>query len=569
MLQILFALVAGVLTVGAPCILPLLPILLGASVGQKSKTRPLFIALGFIVMFSLAGLTLSFIVSSFMIPPDTLRNIAIGALGIFGLLMIFPKPFELLTTHLSFYITKAQGVGQKAGSGNFGGFVLGLILGLIWTPCAGPVLGSILTLIATQSNLGQAGVLLVAYAVGAGLPMLAIAYGGQAITAKVRIFSNYTNTAQKVFGIIIISLAAAMYFQYDLKFQAKILESYNFPSLEQKLLNPEKMQNKALEDKVLENKNPNSDPTKEMSIQRQQMINLDLQNYGQAPEFTGILQWLNSNPLTLAGLKGKVVLVDFWTYSCINCIRTFPHVTAWYEKYKDQGFVIVGVHTPEFEFEKVTKNVQTAMERYNINYPVAQDNSFATWNAYGNRYWPAHYLIDKEGDIRYYHFGEGNYDETENAIKYLLGLPGPVVNEKVQIPGPIKTPEIYFGMDRLEYLSSPQEPSETPFMYVFPDSLTGNYFSLQGIWQFDGEKAKLAQGAGKIKMKFFAGKIHMVARAETPVKVKITVDGKDAGMVTIGASDLYTLFNSQDYREHEIIIDIPQAGLEAFTFTFG
>lgn len=557
MIQIFFALLAGILTVGAPCILPLLPILLGASVGQTSRTRPLFIALGFITMFSLAGLTLSFIVTSLMVPPDILRNIAIAALAVFGLLMIFPKPFELLAQYLSGYITKAQGVSQKAGSGNFGGFVLGVILGLIWTPCAGPVLGSILTLIATQTNVAQAGVLLVAYAIGAGLPMLAIAYGGQFVTTRIKTLFRYTAALQKIFGVLIIALAAAMYFQYDLKFQAKILEYYNFPSLEEKLLKPKIMDGQGGQEAI--NKNAADGET----------LIMKLPDYGPAPEFTGISNWLNSEPLAMEALRGKVVLVDFWTYSCINCIRTFPFTAAWHEKYKDQGFVLVGVHTPEFEFEKVTANVQTALKRHNILYPVAQDNDFGTWRAYNNRYWPAHYLIDKEGNVRYYHFGEGKYEETENAIKFLLGLPGPVSASGQKTPGPVLTPEIYFGTARLEYLADSQKPAAMAADFSFPQKLDDNHFALEGRWQFGPENVKLAEGAGKIKMKFNAGKIHMVAQSGQAVAVAITVDGKSAGSVTIGPSDLYTLFDSEDYREHEIIIDIPGPGLEAFTFTFG
>jgi cytochrome c-type biogenesis protein len=229
MIQILFAILAGILTVGAPCILPLLPILLSASVGQQSKTRPLFIALGFIVMFSLAGLTLSAVVTRLMIAPDTLRNVAVFALLVFGFFMLWPKPFEILTTHLSKYITRAQSVTEQAGTGNFGGFVLGLVLGLIWTPCAGPVLGSILTLVATQTDTAKASILLVAYAIGAGIPMIIIAYGGQYVTTKIRWIAPYSRRIQQIFGVLIITLAIAMFYQYDLVLQAKLLEK--FPSV--------------------------------------------------------------------------------------------------------------------------------------------------------------------------------------------------------------------------------------------------------------------------------------------------------------------------------------------------
>lgn len=226
MLQLLFAILAGMLTVGAPCILPLLPILLGASVGQQSKTRPLFIAFGFIFTFSLAGLFLSALVQSFMIAPDALRNIAVFMLGLFGLLLLWQTPFKKLAVYLSGAVTGASSVAGQAGSGNLGGFVLGSLLGVIWTPCAGPVLGSILTLIATQADQIRAAILIVAYALGAGIPMVLIAYGGQYITQKVRWLANYSETLQRIFGSLIIALAIAMYFQYDLVLQAKLLELF-------------------------------------------------------------------------------------------------------------------------------------------------------------------------------------------------------------------------------------------------------------------------------------------------------------------------------------------------------
>lgn len=226
MIQILLAILAGLLTVGAPCILPILPILLGASVGQKSKSRPLFITFGFIVTFALAGLFLSLLVSRFHFSADSLRHVAVIALALFGLFMLWPLPFELLTAKLSGLINQAQQTASRAGSGNFGGFVLGVMLGIIWTPCAGPVLGSILTLIATQTKLTQASVLLLAYALGAGIPMLVISYGSQWITAKIRVLANHARLVQQIFGAIIILWALAIYLGYDLIIQAKIIEHY-------------------------------------------------------------------------------------------------------------------------------------------------------------------------------------------------------------------------------------------------------------------------------------------------------------------------------------------------------
>lgn len=297
--------------------------------------------------------------------------------------------------------------------------------------------------------------------------------------------------------------------------------------------------------------------------------NVDLKNYGPAPEFSGIAKWLNSEPLTMAALRGKVVLIDFWTYSCINCIRTLPYVTKWFDTYKDRGFVVIGVHTPEFAFEKETSNVQDAIKKFGIHYPVAQDNDYATWQQYNNRYWPAEYLIDQRGNVVYTHFGEGNYDITENAIRQLLGMDAEKKELNESRLQEVQSLEMYFGTDRLKYLSPAQKPSSVPKRYSLPDSLQLNEFAFEGVWQFGRQSVKLAEGAGKIKLKFHAGKIHLVAASAKASKLRIIVDGKVQPDVTVGESELYTLFDSDDYADHVIEITVEGAGFEAFTFTFG
>ncbi len=300
------------------------------------------------------------------------------------------------------------------------------------------------------------------------------------------------------------------------------------------------------------------------------MEKIQLDNYGPAPEFSGINKWLNSDPLTIQQLRGKTVLVDFWTYSCINCIRTLPYVTKWYDTYKDQGFVVVGVHTPEFAFEKVTGNVQTAIKRFKINYPVAQDNDYATWNNYNNQYWPAKYLIDKNGNIVYTHFGEGKYDVTENAIRQLLELDTTVGADTIRpLQGQVGSPEMYFGTARLEFLSADQKPSLAPAPFTLPANLKLNTFALEGEWQFFPDKIVLTKGPGKIKLHFSAGKLHIVAESPQPVALKITVDGRPQPDAIVNISQLYTLFDSNDYSDHTIEIEIPETGFEAFAFTFG
>jgi thiol-disulfide isomerase/thioredoxin len=288
-----------------------------------------------------------------------------------------------------------------------------------------------------------------------------------------------------------------------------------------------------------------------------------------APEFTGISAWLNSPPLTMAGLRGKVVLVDFWAYSCINCLRTLPFLIRWQHDYKDRGLVVVGVHAPEFKFEHDKKNVQAAVDRFGINYPVAQDNDLKTWNAFNNEYWPEEYLIDRTGKIVYVHIGEGNYDETENAIRKLLDAGPEVAPEKGADLSKIGSPEMYFGLDRVEALASPERPRAGTHTYTAPAALKLNQFALTGPWTLTGERATLAKAGGEIQLHCHAGKVFMVASSTAPVTLSVTVDGKPQPAVTVHESRLYTLFDSGDYRDHMVTITIPQAGFSAFTFTFG
>ncbi|TCV97589.1 thiol-disulfide isomerase/thioredoxin [Luteibacter rhizovicinus] len=293
----------------------------------------------------------------------------------------------------------------------------------------------------------------------------------------------------------------------------------------------------------------------------------------QAPEFTGIDTWLNSKPLTMQGLRGKVVLIDFWTYSCINCLRTLPHVTRWYDTYKDKGLVVIGVHSPEFPFEQQTANVKDAIARFGIHYPVAQDNDLATWDAWSNRFWPAEYLVDQRGNIVAHHYGEGNYAEMENAIRTLLGLPRLKEATEMDKDAPdfsaIGSQEMYFGSDRSEFNASPEGGKAGTRDFTAPSQLEPNKFALVGRWEIGRQNANLVSGTGEIRLHFKAAKVHMVASAIDATTLEILVDGKPQPPVTVQKSMLYTLFDSKDYREHVLTIRAPKANFHAFTFTFG
>jgi cytochrome c biogenesis protein CcdA/thiol-disulfide isomerase/thioredoxin len=377
------AFAAGMLTVASPCVLPTLPILLGVSVGRQDAWRPLYIAAGFTLTFSLLALGLGASAAALGLGPETWRNAATALLALCGVLMIWPAPFERLVAAVGGTALSRAGTLGGRGDGLVGGLLVGASLGAVWTPCAGPVLGSILTLVATAPHLGRAAALLVAFAVGASIPMLGIAYGGQWATTRARALLPYTQRLQRVFGVVVIGVAVIVHLRYDVALAAKAMGDVPDPPI------------------------------------------ATLGDYGEAPEFAAVDAWLNSAPLTMAGLRGKVVLVDFWTYDCINCARTLPHVARLHEHYASRGLVVVGVHTPEFTFERETAGVRAAIERFGIRYPVAQDNAYGTWKAYGNHYWPAQYLIDRRGHIVLEHQGEGGYDEMDEAIRHLLADSGP------------------------------------------------------------------------------------------------------------------------------------------------
>jgi thiol-disulfide isomerase/thioredoxin len=289
-----------------------------------------------------------------------------------------------------------------------------------------------------------------------------------------------------------------------------------------------------------------------------------------APGFTGISHWINSPPLSMEKLRGKVVLIDFWTYSCINCLRTLPHLKSWWAKYQDKGLVIVGVHSPEFDFEKKTANVEAAVKKYGIGWPVAQDNAMATWNAWNNRYWPAEYLIDQHGNVVMHHFGEGHYMETENAIRKLLDLE-PMTHEDVAAANlsRVGSPEMYLGSRRVRNMANPITPLFLSHDYKAPARLDLNKYALQGSWRMRGEYAQLTGDSGEIRLHFKSGKLHMVASSDQPVTLSITVDGNKQPSVTVQQSRLYTLFDSDNYNDHVVTIKIPKKGFKAFTFTFG
>lgn len=297
------------------------------------------------------------------------------------------------------------------------------------------------------------------------------------------------------------------------------------------------------------------------------------------PEFEGIEAWLNSEPLEQEDLRGKVVLIDFWTYSCINCIRTLPFITSWHEKYEDDGLVIIGVHTPEFAFEKVRKNVEKAMERHGIHYPVAQDNDFTTWNNYNNRYWPAKYLFDHNGLLRYTHFGEGQYDTTERNIQALLREAGEDVRAEITDMESdvdhrrIGTPETYLGYWRMDHNGNPETLlRDTPQEYTVPASTTFNTFYFDGNWEIKRQHSVLHDSEGAIVYRYRAATVNLVMGAPEgkTVRARVLIDGEDMGIIEVSEETLYELYSTPgEYDEHLLRLEFLDPGVEVYAFTFG
>src|SRR5208283_4200145 len=443
---------SGVITILSPCILPVLPIVLSGSVGG-GKARPFGVLTGFVVSFTAFTLALSAIVQALGIPVDALRIVAVVLIILFGVVMLVPwlsARFEMLTSRIARRpggagapVAVGAGAGAQKRNGYWSGVIVGLSLGLIWTPCVGPIMASVISLALTQHVDGGSVSITLAYTLGTSIPMLAIMLGGRALLKKVPALTRNAGNIQKGFGVLMILVGVAIGFGWDRQFQATILRL--FPNYGTGLTAIEKTApvQSALKTRepALAARTPKAG-TDVFSAPEAAPEKGVLGDYGAAPAFLTQGNWFNteglsptagqmaqgaSMPLTLEALRGKVVVVDFWTYSCINCVRTLPYLRAWYDAYRDKGLVIVGVHTPEFEFEKNPANVAKAIRELGVNWPVVQDNDYVQWNAYANMYWPAHYFIDAKGRVRYFHFGEGEDDVSEKVIQALLKEAGAIV----------------------------------------------------------------------------------------------------------------------------------------------
>lgn len=591
--------IAGVLTILLPCILPLVPIALGASVSSRNRFQPLVTIAGLIVSFVGFNYALIVLLSQFVSLSDYIRISAFYILFLMGIgFLVHKKLFSLPLALLGSIFFWEKGWIAVVVAGLFGlaaihfaarsatalqqigadvqgkarqelgvtslatSFLVGLTMGLVWVPCAGPALAFVLTLVREQPG-PQALFLLTCYGLGASLPLLLIGYGGRYVLGSVRSFSRYTEKVKQFFGIILIITAIALRFDLFISIQTYLAEHTRFGTI-----------GTDLEEMLF----PHPMPTIQAPSSNAAMPSLTLPKLSRAPALTGLGVWHNGGPLTAEDLKGKVVLIDFWTYSCINCIRTLPYIQGYWETFKDQPFVLIGIHTPEFIFEKDPYNVAKAIKKHGLTYPVAQDNDYGTWRAFANRYWPAKYLIDANGYIRYTHFGEGAYEETDLAIRSLLAEAGVVVDEPLTREAePAKrasvSAETYLGSRSWPAFGNRRgEPTGEVMQYTAPASLALHSYYLNGSWQLlDEEYQVLRSDAGEIRMKFLGGEINLVLGLEQgalPVTAEVMIDGERTKMFTVENHDLYPLFKGE-YGEHELILRLKGKGVQAYAFTFG
>ena len=556
-----FAFLSGIVTILSPCILPVLPIVLSGSVGGKRK--PLGVVAGFIGSFSVFTLLLSTLVQTFQIPPDTMRVAAVVIIVGFGLVMVLPglqKQFEIMASRM------VNNKNSKTGKTGFtGGLAIGAGLGLVWTPCVGPIMASVIGLAVSRQIDGGAVIIIVSYSIGTAIPMFAVMAGGRKLINRFPGLAGNTAKIQRVFGIIMILAGVSIGTGLDRQFQAKVLEV--FPRYGSGLTGFENTK------PVLDALNSRRDSGKEEVKLNDPPHNGRLQDYGPAPEILTQGEWFNSDPLSMADLKGKVVIIDFWTYSCINCIRTIPYLRSWYETYKDEGLVIIGVHSPEFAFERDPANVRQAIEDLGVSWPVVLDNSFDQWRAYNNRYWPAHYFIDAAGHIRYFHFGEGEYENSEKVIRALLKDAGSRIKEKAELPekegNDGRTAETYLGYGRAEgFLSENGGIKGNAAVYKLPETLKNGEWGLEGEWTLQRNYIE-SSGSGTLELGYEAKNVFLVIEPLSDnSRIQIYLDGLHDGTILPDRSRMYQILSLDVPGEHLLRLEV-EGVVRLYAFTFG
>jgi cytochrome c biogenesis protein CcdA/thiol-disulfide isomerase/thioredoxin len=589
-----FALLAGAGTALSPCVLPVLPALLSAG-GVGGRRRPLGIVLGLSITFTVTIVGLANVVDGVGLGSDPLRDLAIAVLLAFGVVLLAPG----LSARLEAPLSRLARFGPRdRGEGFLSGLLVGGALGFVYTPCASPILAAVISVSAAS---GRTVVLAIAYAGGSALVLLALTLGGRRLFDRVR-RGGRGPLLQRALGTIMILTAVAILTNLDVNFDQFVAEKIPDVNLTASLECSQTVTGRLHQ---ITGRHAKFTPANGSSSCHGSAGSVrvaaagaptatllaaarSLPKLGPAPAFTGTEDWFNTpagTPLSLQALRGRVVLVDFWTYTCINCIRTLPYLKAWDAAYRGDGLTIVGVETPEFSFEKDASNVRDAIGQFGLRYPVVQDNQMGTWNAYGNEYWPADYLIDAHGQVRYAAFGEGDYRQTETAIRALLAEKGAHVGGRghpsdVVVPSRQATPETYVGTARAEgWLREPKAG-----LHDYGGPVTGdptlNQFILSGRWQIAEQPATAIAAAG-IDVEFEARHVYLVLSSprERPLPVQVLLNGRpisasDAGadvhggIVTVRRQRLYSLVSLAHLARGHLALRFAP-GVSAYAFTFG
>ncbi len=580
MILFVLAYFGGLLTIVSPCILPVLPFVF-ARADRPFIRSGLPLLAGMALTFALVA-TLAAVGGGWAVAANQYgRAAALLLLALFGVTLLFPaladramRPLVRLGSRLS----ESAAASEQSRGGVLPSFLLGIATGLLWAPCAGPILGLILTGAALQGASIQTSLLLIAYALGAATSLaLALLVGGRVFAAMKRSLGA-GEWVRRGLGAAVLVAVVAIALGADTGFLTRI-SSASTASLEQGVL--DKLQGLT-----------GNGGSSAIAAADSGMLPVE----GMLPDLSGATDWLNSPPLSAAALKGKVVLIDFWTYSCINCLRTIPYTRAWADKYRGQGLVVIGVHSPEFAFEKNIDNVKAAIADFKIDYPVAIDNDYAIWRAFQNHYWPAHYFIDAEGRIRHHHFGEGEYDQSERVIQQLLAEAGkPVASgglvavsgtgaEAAADMANVESPETYVGYARGQNFVSPGGVLQDESHVYSAGMPQLNQWGLTGDWTVNAESASLNGANGAIVYRFHARDLHLVLGPGPdgkPVRFSVTIDGKAPGNShgsdiaadgrgVVDGQRLYQLVRqSGDIADHTFEIRFLDPGVQAFAFTFG
>ncbi|OCB35761.1 thiol:disulfide interchange protein [Mycobacterium malmoense] len=572
----LIGFLGGLITGISPCILPVLPVLLlsgaGGSRGISGAARPYLVIAGLVCSFSVATLVGSGLLTALHLPQDAIRWAALVVLVLIGAGLIFP-PLQHLIERPFAYLPQRQ-IGANAD-----GFGLGLTLGALYVPCAGPVLAAIVVAGGTQSIGPGALVLTATFALGNALPLLAFALAGRRVAERVAAFRRHQRAIQVAGGMMMVVLAVALVFNLPAMLQRAIPD---YTTAMQHGIGADDLQRTL-------NPAPATPPpgsgglrlspagasvTGALADCRDGAA--QLQQCGPAPAIAGISEWLNTpagKPLDREAVRGKVVLIDFWAYSCINCQRAIPHVVDWYDRYHDAGFVVIGVHTPEYAFERVPANVASGAAALHISYPVALDNGYTTWNNYQNLYWPAEYLIDANGTVRHTKFGEGDYDGTEKLIRELLvdahpGAELPAATRAADTtPQTRLTPETYLGIERAGNYGGTGDYKAGTATFDYPASLAGDKFALRGRWKLDDQGATADGDGAAVRLNYTAAKDVYVVVGGTGT-LTVTRDGKTTTTPIGGAPTLHQIVADPDTHAGQLDMGV-SPGLQVFSFTFG